>query len=479
MTLRPAPRSGSSPAAPHDAPARAGAVPPAMARAVRAITIGDALLFFLPLIFMTGLNMISKSVINGFLARLAEPETILAAFSVAFAFYFTLTSSTEVNTLLAIAYLRDRRALRHLQRFFWVIVGPSLALTQLVAWTPLGVWLYGGVFGGSPEVIAQAQRATFYCALSAPVLMLRAQAFALIMVSRHTIWITFSTLLRLASLGGSLLVLPHVLSGASVGAAALVTCMAVEAVFAWWAAYPLYRALPADAGECPRFRELWRFAWPLMMSQSVEQGIVMTINIFLGRLANPDLALASFGVTQGLANVVLSPMRNLSQTAQTLARSRADVRVLLRFTAILVGVFTVLMALVCLTPLRHYVLSQVMGLKGDLLAYSEPALTTTFLVVGFWGYAALFRGLLASARRTLFVAASALARLVVVVAVCSLVLVSTGLNGTVIGIAAWAATYAAEAGLLGWRLVSRRTGQAPLFPEAPAPERPAASAAAQ
>ncbi|HEX9844176.1 MAG TPA: hypothetical protein VGC20_15565, partial [bacterium] len=41
---------------------------------VRAVTIGDALLFFLPLIFMTELNMISKSVIHAFLARLPEPK---------------------------------------------------------------------------------------------------------------------------------------------------------------------------------------------------------------------------------------------------------------------------------------------------------------------------------------------------------------------------------------------------------------------
>jgi len=432
---------------------------------VRAMTIGDALLFFLPLIFMTELNMISKSVIHAFLARLPEPKIILAAFSISFAFYYTLTSSTEVNTLLSISYLRDRRAVRHLLGFFCLIVGPPVALTQLVAWTPLGAWLYGEVFGGSAEVIAQAQWATFWFSLSAPILMFRAQAFALIMIHRRTIWITFSTLLRLLSLGISLLLLPHVLHGAAVGAAALVACMGVEAAFAWWAARGFYRALPADAGEQPRYRDLWRFAWPLMMSQSMEMGIVMTINIFLGRLASADLALASFGVTQGLANVVLSPMRNLVQTAQTLARTRADVRVLLRFTHVLVALFTVAIAAVFLTPLRHDVLADVMGLRGDLLAYSEPAIMVTFLVAGVWGYAALFRGLLAGARRTAVVAVSALTRLGVVVLVGSSTLFLAGANGAVIGIVAWAATFAAESAVLGWRLASRRPGAAPLFPE--------------
>jgi progressive ankylosis protein len=458
MADRPAPSAGPT------------ALDAAAARSlVRAVTIGDALLFFLPLVFMTPLNMISKSIIHAFLARLLEPEITLAAFSISFAFYYTLTSSTEVNTLLSISYLRDRRAVRHLLGFFCLVVGPPVLLTQVVAWTPLGVWLYGGLFGGSAEVIAQAQRATFWFAFSAPVLMARSLAFGLIMVHRRTIWITLSTLLRLLSLGVSLLLLPRVLHGAAVGAAALVTCMAVEAAFACWAARGFFRALPAEGGERPRYRDLWRFAWPLMMSQCMEMGIVMTINIFLGRLPKPDLALASFGVTQGLANVVISPMRNLMQTAQTLARTRADVRVLLRFTHYLVAAFTVGVALAFFTPLRHAVLAHVMGLRGDLLAYSEPAVMVTFLVAGAWGYAALFRGLLASARRTRTVAVSALARLGVAVAVGSSTLFLPGANGAVIGVAAWAATFGAEALLLGWRLLNRRPGAAPLFPESPVP----------
>ena len=437
--------------------------------AVRAITLRDAVLFFLPLIFMTELNMISKSVIHAFLARLAEPKIVLAAFSVSFAFYYTLTASTEVNTLLSISYLRARRSVRHLLGFFCVIVGPPVAATQLVAWTPLGAWLYGDVFGASAAAIAQAQLATFWFSLSAPILMFRALAFALIMIHRRTIWITVSTLLRLLSLSVFLVVLPAFIGGAAVGAAALVSCMVVETSFAWWAARRFYRALPREAGPLPRYRELWGFSWPLMMSQSMEMGIVMTINIFLGRLATAELALASFGVTQGLANVVLSPMRNLVQTAQTLARTRADLRVLLGFTHGLVALFTLGIAAVFLSPLRHWVLADVMGLRGDLLAYSEPAIMITFLVAGVWGYAALFRGLLASARRTGTVAVSALARMAVVVLVGSTTLFWGGVNGAVIGILAWSATFAAEAGLLGWRLIDRRPGSTPLFPEGEPP----------
>jgi len=417
------------------------------------LTTRDAARFFLPLIFMTELNMISKSAIHAFLARLAAPKITLAAFSIAFAFYYTVTSATEVFTLVSISYLKDRRALLHLLGFFCLVLTPPLALTLAVAWTPLGDWLYGRGFGASPAVIAQAQLATFFLTLSAPVLICRGMAFALIMQHRRTIWITASTLLRLLSLGVSLVVLPRWLPGASVGAAALVACMVVEAGFAWIPASGFFRALPASAGPQPRYGELWRFSWPLMLNQGAEMGIVMTINVFLGRLASPDLALAAFGVVQGLANVLLSPLRNLVHTAQTLTRTAADVRVMWRFTHWLVVWFTLLVgAVFLLPPLRDWVLLGLMGLTEELAAYGRPGVMLAFLVAGAWGYSALFRGLLAGARRTGTIAAAAGGRLAAVAALGGLTLVFRDMNGAVFGILVWGLTFLVDVGVLGRRL---------------------------
>ena len=60
------------------------------------ITLRACYGFFLPLVLMTELNMISKSVIHAFLARTEFPDVALAAFNTSFAFYFTIASATEV-----------------------------------------------------------------------------------------------------------------------------------------------------------------------------------------------------------------------------------------------------------------------------------------------------------------------------------------------------------------------------------------------
>ena len=233
------------------------------------VTLGSAYRFFVPLILMTELNMISKSVINAALARSPDQNVTLAAFHVAFTLYFAISSSTEVCSLITLAYLKSKRALRPLVRFMTVIVAIPWAVAQALAFTSLGDWAFGGMFGGSEAVVVQAKTAVFLLSFSAPVLLVRSICFGLILMRQKTMFITYATSIRLISLAGSLFVLPRFLDGAAVGAAALLTCMTIETMVAIFFARKLYRALPSgdEAGGVtpPGFARQWRFSWPLML----------------------------------------------------------------------------------------------------------------------------------------------------------------------------------------------------------------------
>ena len=420
-----------------------------------AVTVGAAWRFFLPLIFMTELNAISKSVIHAFLARLPNATTGLAGFNVAFTAYYAFSSATEVSYLITISWLRDRRSVLPLLRFFCLITAAPVTLALVVSFTAAGDWLYGGLFGASPAAVREARIATFIFSLSAPCLILRALAFGVLMINRRTMLISWSTLARLASLGGSLIVLPWFLPGAAAGAGALVTCMAVEAIVATALAAPYFRALPRTAGPPPRIRELWRFAWPLMLNSSAEMGTVFVISVFLGRLSNPDLALAAFGIVHGLTGLLMSPLRTLLHTAQTLARSAAERAVLARFAIQVVIVFALIAMGLFNTPLSHPVLEDLMGLAPDLERACAPAMQLAFVMAAAWGFSALLRGFLAGARRTTSLAVTGSGRLLVAAAVGTLAFASSGLNGAVLGLAAWFAGYAVEAIYLYTRLRER------------------------
>ena len=420
------------------------------------VTLRAAYQFFVPLIFMTELNMISKSVINAALARTPDQSVTLAAFHVAFTLYFALASSTEVCSLLTLSYLKTKRAFAKLLRFMALIVAIPWTVAQVIAFTSFGDWVFGGLFGVSDAVVTQAKYATFLLSLSAPILVTRSVCFGLLLMHKRTIYITYATVVRLASLAGSLFVLPALFSGAAVGAAALVTCMAAETVVALIFARRFFRALPEgsepEAEAPPTLAQQWRFSWPLMMNASAEMGVVTVISVFLGMLADPDLALAAFNIVYGLVSLLMSPMRNLLQMAQTLAKTICDRRVLYIFASHLVAFFALLAIVLFYTPLDSLVLVDAMGLEAELQAYCLPAMKLAFLMSGAWAFSALLRGLLAGARNTTMLALSGASRIGVVAVISSSTLILTTANGAVIALIAWLAGYTTEAILLAFVL---------------------------
>jgi progressive ankylosis protein len=420
------------------------------------VTLSTAYRFFVPLIFMTELNMISKSVINAALARTPDQNVTLAAFHVAFTLYFALSSSTEVCAVLTLGYLKTRRALAPLLRFMIVIVALPWMLAQAIAFTALGDWAFGGLFGASDAVVAQAKTTIFLLSLSAPILVTRSICFGLILMHQRTIFITYATVVRLASLGVSLIVLPKYLDGAAVGAAALVICMVIETAVALAFAQGIFRKLPlgTEPGSeaPPSFRQQWRFSWPLMLNTSAEMGVVTTISIFLGLSSRPDLALAAFSIIYGLVSLLMSPMRNLVATAQTLVKVISDRRPIFIFALHLVVFFGLISIVLFHTPLDDFVLVDAMGLKPELREYCGPALKLTFLMSAAWAYSALFRGLLAGAQNTTMLAASGLSRIAVAALISSVSLLLVTANGAVIGLIGWVAGYTAEAGILAFQL---------------------------
>ena len=221
------------------------------------LRLRDCYWFFGPLVLMVELNMMSKSVIHAFLARTDNPSAALAAFNAAFTFYFAITAASEVTTVLCLSFLKVAgrlSAIEHLRRHRPLTADYDCASRGLHAGRQYGVWKlvrprFPGTVGGT--------RGCRPADLSAPFLIFRANAFALLMLARRTIIITLSTLVRLLSLTASLALLPMWLNGAAIGAAALMICMATESIFAWAFAWRHLMELPgARQSRTGHFRPL-------------------------------------------------------------------------------------------------------------------------------------------------------------------------------------------------------------------------------
>ena len=428
------------------------------------LTVRTAVLFFMPLILTTELHQVSHAMVHAFLARMGDPTTTLAAFSIAFAFNTTFSGIISVSTQAGMSYISDKRSLWRIARFYFLVSLAPFVLIESIALTSLGDWLFGTMMGASPEVTRLAKAAAAVMGLWIFPNQIRNLATALCMMHRRTMLISHATMLRLVSQALLLLVFSFWMEGAVAGAASLVGCMTVEALYILWVSRPFYAELSAKGGEQTSYRHMWGFSWPLMITQITENGVTFVINFFLGRLANPDLALAAFGVVTALKSLVASPLRNMVQTAQALVHNREDMRVMLRFAHRLTLVYAILVGCLFYTPLRDVILNGIMGLPAKLSIYATPGVQMILLVVIVWGYSSLFRGLLSAMRKTQIIAASALIRLLVVIAVGSVTLVAPNLNGAAIGVAAVGCAFLAEALILGWtvRLYSRTSG--PIFP---------------
>ncbi len=429
-----------------------------------ALTVRTAVLFFVPLILTTELHQLSHSLVHGFLARLGDPTTTLAAFSIAFAFNTTFSGIMSVATQAGMSYITDKRSFWRIARFYFFICIVPFLLIETVALTSIGDWVFSQLMGASPEVTRLAKLSSAVMGLWIIPNQVRNLATSLCMMHRRTLLISHSTLVRLISQALMLMVLPFWMEGAVAGAASLVGCMAVESLYMYWVSRQFYAQLTATGGEQASYRQMWNFSWPLMITQITENGVTFVINLFLGRLANPDLALAAFGVVNALNSLVASPLRNLVQTAQALVRNRADMRVMLIFAHRLAIAYSVLVLILFYTPLRELILNGIMGLPATLSSYAAPGVQMLLLVVIVWGYSSLFRGLLSAMRKTQVIAGSAVIRLLVVIAVGSVTLFKPDLNGAAVGVAAVGCAFMAEVLILGWRvrLYSRSTG--PIFP---------------
>lgn len=407
------------------------------------------LMFFLPLIFMTEMHQVTHTLVHAFLARLSDPTITLAAFSVAFAFNTTISSVNQVGIQGGISFIKNRASFWQIVRFYGAVCIILFVCIESVALTTTGDILFGKWVGASAKVVKQARKASAIMALWVFPILIRNLCYALAMIYRRTTIISNATIIRLSSIVVFLFLYPLWIEGAAVGATAMASCMAVEAVYMVIVIRPFFARLDKENKEIPSYHEIWRFSWPLMINQSSERAVVLTINFFLGQLTNPDLALAGFGVINGLMRTFLSPLRNIVQTVQTLVRSREDMKLIFRFTLITTLFFVAIIFLIFYSPLHRVVLDDVVGLTSELSQYASPGVKLTFLVAIFWGYSALMRGLLSAMRRTGVIAITGVLRLLVVIAASSITFFLPHLNGTIVGVLAIGSAFAAESLFLG------------------------------
>jgi len=321
----------------------------------------DIARFYLPLLLNVQLMSVSHTIINGVLARGADPVGAIAAFGVALSLHLVIASVSFQNHTVTLALVRDRQTLAAVCRYAAVLAGGVMLAIGLLAYTSLGEWAFRRCLGVSAEV-ARGGRQALQVLMFLPLFTgIRGIAQGLLIQARRTTPVSAATGIRIGVL---LLLLPlagHWLTGPQLGAFGLVGCIAVEAVFsvvfAWRGRLP-WQPTPQPQTTAAVFR----FGLPLACSTLLGQALPLLVCAIISRFADGTTALAGFAVIRGFLFLLAGPQRNLQQAWLTLVHTAADHWRLLRFN---LGAGTVLAGLMLLLagPCNAAILGGVMGLK--------------------------------------------------------------------------------------------------------------------
>ncbi len=343
------------------------------------VSLRRLFLFFIPMGISVLMINLSHVIINGTLARSSNPEIILAGYALAMSLLVVTEKPAVLFRQTCSALVRDRISFRAVRHVSFYVFGAALAFGGLVAYTPLGHWIFGGAYGADPIVEREAVHAYYALMFLSVFSGIRCLYQGVIIYKMRTRWLTIAMIFRL---GGMFLLSQYFLrigvDSALQGTVIFVFGMIIEASISWWESSRLLKDMPERAEDCEISmpKQVMAFYNPLLYSSLIIVWLLPILNALLGTTERGTLAVASFAVAGSLMNLVLGFFTYFHQIALLFIKSNpAIVR---KFTLMLGFIPPMLLLLMAFTPIGSWMFSHILGVKGDLLLACIHALRGFF-----------------------------------------------------------------------------------------------------
>ena len=355
------------------------------------MTYRKVLVFWLPLALAWVLMTMEGPWIQGVISRKPDSETQLAAFGLMFS--LSVLIETPVIMLLATgsALARNRQSFYVLWRFMMMVNVGVTIIAVLMAFTPL-LDFYFGVMLHIPGHIIEATRPGMQIMIFwGGIIGFRRFHQGIIIRFGNTRVVGYGTVLRVIVSGSVALALGALtlMTGAVIGALALVLAVAAEAIF-------IHRVSRADVGRLLQtpladklqklsYRDALRFHMPLAATSFVTLGIHPVIERGLASMPDATQSLAAWPVIFSILLVSRSGGMAYQEVVIALDASEQHHRVLRGFTLRLGFGLSLLMVIFVFSPLIEVYNSSILQvprhlhhlvLLGTQAAFLVPLLTT-------------------------------------------------------------------------------------------------------
>ncbi len=360
---------------------------------------------FVPLGASWLLMAAEQPLLTAVIARMADQKVQLAAWG-AVVFPVALVIEAPIIMLLAAstALCGDRRSYLQVRRFMLVAGAALTALHVLVAFTPLFDLLTRHVLH-TPAAAVEPARVGLM--LMTPwtwaIAYRRFQQGVLIRFERGRA-VTAGTLVRLASVTGTLAIGFHATDwpGAAVAAAAISVGVVAEAAYSGWCVRSvLHRLRPAPTpGAHLDLRRFLGFYLPLAMTPLVMLLVQPLGAAAMGRMPNAIDSLAAWAPLYGLVFVARSVGMGYNEAVVSLIGERGSLPALRRFNRILMLATTGSLLVVAVTPLAGLWFGHVQHLAPDLEQLARLGLLLCIPMPAYQVLQSFYQGALVASRRT-------------------------------------------------------------------------------
>ncbi|MDW7657719.1 MAG: hypothetical protein SCM11_11160 [Bacillota bacterium] len=350
----------------------------------------DQARFFLPLAMTSFVIIITHSLFNAGLARLPDPEVLIAAFAVAKSLMHIFQSPVTMIRQTVTALIDHRKNFRKTTIFIFSVAGTVVAIMGIVAFTGLSRWFFREIMGLSGQTLHEAilmlQILVFF-----PGLVAIRDYFAGFSIKfRTTPMITLASAVRISYV---LIFISNLDKMSAVPSAYLAGLMFVGAVLletitmvvgSWFLTRRILSGLDKydqqnNTRPEPRlltYRNIISFFSPLIATTLIQTTIMPIINSALARTNTPEVSISVFAVAWGLGMVALSPIMAFHQVPLNFINDdRPGSNKTVRLFAWILSGFTVLvMFVLSFTDLGFYILRNWIGASQEISILSLDVL---------------------------------------------------------------------------------------------------------
>lgn len=189
---------------------------------------------------------------------------------------------------------------------------------------------------------------------------------------------------------------------------------------------------------------LWAFWLPLALSWMMMIVAHPITSIAIGRLPDPEVQLAAYGLTFDLAFLLESPIIMLMGVSVALTRDQASYRILRQVTLWISGVMTGVFAIVAFTPAYDPIVRGIIGVPEAVAVQARPALQVLLPWIGAIAWRRFHQGPLITVGLTRLISYGTAIRLATLTAVLAAGVVWPVLPGALLGTLALSASVVVE-----------------------------------